>query len=156
MSSKSYNIVDGTAFDNYTPAVVYNLLNTLMKTGTIVRIFYGDPATGICWNEEYDVIGRIGRSTGTNKIPLIVPPRKNGGPALLDDRILRIQTTQRPFGVLYQHPKFVMPEFTISESLKGGYCFGVCSNGSEVIARFESLEKAEKWVAFMRGERMTK
>ena len=49
------------------------------------------------------MVGYIGRSTGTIKVPLLVPPGEIGGSALLDQCIIRIDT---PRQVLYQHEQF--------------------------------------------------
>lgn len=155
MSETKYKVVDGTSFRQDTPSGLCNLLNDLRETRTIVRVFLGDTETGRCWNEEYDVIGRVGRSTGRVKIPLLVPRQNSyGGPALLDHCIVRIQETYTK-AVLYQHPKFVMPEFIIVPTLQAEKYKAEVYHDA-VIARFETVKKAENWVAFMRGERMKK
>lgn len=154
-NAKQYNVVGGTSFHKDTPIGLCNLLNDLRETRTNIRVFLGDTKTGRCWNEEYDVIGRVGRSTGTAKIPLLVPRNAIGGPALLDNCILRIQETYTK-AVLYQHPKFVMPEFIIVPTLQAEKYKAEVYHDNAVIARFETVKKAENWVAFMRGERMKK
>ena len=60
-----------TRFDLETPAKVRGLLGRCRQDGTPVRVFYGDPETGRDCLEEFDTVGRIGRSTASMKV---VPP----------------------------------------------------------------------------------
>lgn len=48
----------------------------------MVRIWLGDTQTGRAWAEENDVIGTIGRSTGTMEVPLLVEAGELAGPHL--------------------------------------------------------------------------
>jgi hypothetical protein len=47
-------------------------LETDRKNQRKIRLFYGDTQTGQSWFDEHDVVGRIGRSTGSIKVPLLV------------------------------------------------------------------------------------
>ena len=72
-------------------------------------MWYGDTKTGTSWNEEYGIIGRIGRSAGSVKIPLLIAnARSIGGGALLDDRIIHMVDVKTK-KVLYTHELFKMP-----------------------------------------------
>lgn len=139
-------IVGGTYFDARTPDVVCHILNDCMETRENIRVFYGDKETGRCWMDEYDTIGRVGRSMGPYKIPLLVKTRRSlGGGALLDHCILRIQKGKR---VVYQDSKFNMPEVMVDgcQVLFDGVVYANCSNEG----------KAQKLAEFLRGERNNK
>lgn len=143
---KEYKVVDGTHFNPKTPDVVCNILNTYLDKEERIRVFYGDRETGRCWMDEYDTIGRIGRSMGPCKIPLLIKTRRSmGGAALLDDCIIRIQDRGR---VLYQHSKFNMP------TVKAEGCKVMFDDS--VYADCKSEIQAQKLAAFMRGERNNK
>ncbi|OIQ71939.1 hypothetical protein GALL_464440 [mine drainage metagenome] len=122
-----------------------------------MRVFYGDRETGRDWLEEFDTIGRIGRSTGSMKVPLLVPVGEHGGPAILDDCVVKLMDAKTG-RVLYQHPKYHQPECEIrvlETPIKAGrgkpYTHGVWVGGTNH-ANFQSHAKAAAWVGFMAGE----
>jgi hypothetical protein len=94
---KYARVTSGTCYHQETPDQVIRLLEKLLKSGTEVRIFYGDTQTGQSWHDEFDVVGRIGRSTGSIKIPLLVTKGDCGGPGLLDHCIIRIDSHDESF-----------------------------------------------------------
>lgn len=95
--------LNGTYYHDETPDDLIQILETLRQNRTRVKIDYGDTKTGKSWGEVNDICGRIGRSTGTQKIPLLVYNRRSlGGGALLDHCILSIQETAKPHRILYQ------------------------------------------------------
>lgn len=137
-----------------TPQAVRDILEScLHDTSRRVRLFFGDPETGDNWLEENDVTGTIGRSMGTQPIPLLIHnSRSMGGGAILDNWILRILVN----GVeRYRHPLYHTPDFTTRPSQMGGYLTEVLADG-EVFARFHSHNSAVRWIAFMQGRRMCK
>lgn len=174
----TYKIVSGTAYkqgmrlkgkeyqDEETPDEVVKILETARQSGAILRVFYGDTATGRDWLEENDVKGRIGRSTGRIKIPLLVAPRANGGPALLDNCIVKIM---QGASMLYQHPSYYMPVLTL-RTIKSaitstsapakpdedtrlyamGYRHEVQADG-KAHARFKTLQAATRYIKKMQG-----
>jgi len=82
-TERKYKVVNGTSYHENTPDEVINVLEDARQKGTRIRIWYGE--NGLSWDEENDIIGNIGRSTGTNKIPLLINnARSLGGPGLLD------------------------------------------------------------------------
>jgi hypothetical protein len=87
--SKTYKIIDGFYFDEKTEE---NAIKEILKAYNgkyRIRIWYGDEKKS--WNEEHDVIGTIGKSTGTIKIPLLIKSsRSYGGIRILDYCIVRI------------------------------------------------------------------
>lgn len=143
---KEYKVVDGTYFSSKTPDVVCDILNTYLHQDKTIRVFYGDAESGRCWMDEYDTIGRVGRSMGPCKIPLLIKTKRSmGGGAMLDDCIIRIQEGSR---VLYQYDKFHMPKVEVNgcKVMFDGKVYADCKSGVQ----------AQKLAAFMRGERNSK
>ena len=144
-----------TWFNPATPLEVREILDRSRRVGNRLRLFFGDTETGRDWLSEYDVVGNVGRSSGTLKVPLIIANAKSsGGPAILDHCILRIIdcATKRE---LYRHPLYRVPHFELLPGDREGYDRTVNANGT-VHARFKTQASAERWIAFMKGERMSK
>lgn len=149
---------DATWFDARTPTKVQKVLETARKSDDIMRVFLGDTATGRDWLDEYDTIGRIRRSAGTMKSPLLVPAGEYGGPALLTHCILRIinVTTGEE---CYRHPNYQLPKMELHEAASydqaEGYthCVKVANKSGELesYANFKSMADAAHWLAFMSG-----
>lgn len=92
---KQYKIVDGTYYDARTPDAVISVLEMSRKTKTRLRLDYGDTNTGQSWGEQYDILGHIGRSTGSIKIPLLIHnSRSIGGGGILDYCIIKISESK--------------------------------------------------------------
>lgn len=108
------------------------------------------------WNEECDTVGRVNRSTGRIKIPLLVPPTDSGGPGLLDPCVVRLLQA-RNGRELYRHPQYRCRNFRIEDEPCAGHpdLRATVYRAGEGIARFQSRAEAEHWVRFMRGEVMT-
>ena len=149
----------GTWFDPRTPEKVQRVLERLRKADSLVRVWCGDPETGEAWLEEQDCVGKIGRSTGPLKIPLLVPLRSRGGPALFTERVLRIVTLETDAGggaekEIYKHPKFHLPEMelvkTTDPALLEAYPATVLVKGEEY-ARFDSMAEGAQFIALMHG-----
>lgn len=143
-----------TWFDVRTPDEVRRVLEKVRLNKTKVRLFLGDPETGRDWAGEYDLMGTVGRSSGITKVPLLVADGDDGGGAILDACILKIQRVSDG-KVLYQHELYQLPELEIFEKnfSSGGktYTHGVRREGAEV-ACFTSYGKAAQYIAFMHGE----
>ena len=154
MTDKMYKIIDGTAFSAKTPDRVCQLLNYYRNYGTRIRVFYGDTKTGRDWAEEYDTMGRVGRSTGQYKIPLIINNSRSwGGPGLLDECIVRITVDKKD---VYRHPKYhIRTKITYTAGKTLPYDVWV-NNDKVPHASFKTKEKAEKWARFIKGESNTK
>lgn len=154
----------GTYYRDTTPRPVIDALERARQNGARVRLFLGDSKTGKCWHEENDVCGTIGRSMGPIKVPLLIAnSRSTGGGAILCDCIVRLLVNGQE---AYRHPKFDNGVFTIREisptdacgnlTLRSkGYTHAVEING-ETHANFKSLAKAQRWVEFMEGRRLSK
>lgn len=173
-NEKTYQIVNGTAYSvgmklkdgayqkEETPGEVIRILEDARTSGRILRIHYGDRLTGRDWLEENDVQGRISRSTGRIKIPILVAPGEDGGPGLLDNCIVKITTASKPRRTLWQHPSYHTPELELTEITSQeqaplsdglhhllwakGYRYIVKADGTEH-ARFKKRSKAEKFIA---------
>ena len=93
MSDKQYNIVNDTAYDSRTPSDLVALLERLRQSRERCVFVYGNPETCIPWDDRER--GRIGRSCGTYKIPLLVKTsRSMGGGALLDYCIIQVRESK--------------------------------------------------------------
>ncbi|MBS3963766.1 MAG: hypothetical protein KGZ80_04570 [Methylomonas sp.] len=144
---KYARLASGTCYHQETPDQVVRVLESCMKSGQIVRVFYGDTKTGQSWHDEFDMVGRIGRSTGSIKIPLIVPDRDSGGPGLLDHCIIRIDSRE---STLYQHKKFRVGEMTLSKGDDAKWPWEVFID-SVLHARFALNAEAVKFMDFIQG-----
>jgi hypothetical protein len=143
----------GTWFNLKTDPVVKHVIEEYLRSQRPVRIFYGDTDTGKVWLEEHDVYGRIGRSTGFLKIPLMIVGNSSGGCGLLDACIVRIVDGESKREV-YRHPKYQEPKFEIHRELVSqGYVAAVYVDGA-LHAQFKKPGQAENWIAYMKGERM--
>jgi len=127
-------------------------------SGIRIRIHLGDAETGRIWLEKHDVIGYIGRSTGSQKIPLLIHNRRSiGGSAILDHCILGIQevTTKQ---WLYKADNFTMPVLYVDSyhSQKPvGYEYVVSRDDDKNYqAAFKTFKESDNYIRFMRGERM--
>jgi hypothetical protein len=94
-----------TFFEAETPLVLRHVLESVRVLGTSIRVFFGDPLTGRDWLNEYDVLGKVGRSTGHIRIPLLVSAGATGGGALMTSQILRVLDVKTK-GELYRHPLY--------------------------------------------------
>ena len=91
-----------TYYHKATPKDLVRLLEDLRQQYTHVRIFYGDPVTGL---EERHVDGYVNCSSGALQIPLLSRNGQQGGTPLLDHHIVQIVDIERDF-ILYQHPTY--------------------------------------------------
>lgn len=158
--AESVESSDQTYYSPETHPDVRRALENARGTGNRVRIWYGDSKTGKAWDEEHDVVGRIGRSTGSKKIPLILhSERSSGGPSVLDSSIVRIDNIERK-STVYKHPSFdagkweVRPE-TDPKHISAGYTHQSLKDG-QLIGRHKSESAAKNYTGFMTGERYSK
>ena len=141
-------------FNSDTNHKVRDALSCLYDNNQRVRIVYGNPKTGIDWLEENEVMGTIGKSTGVNKVPLLIyNTNSSGGLAILTQCILKIVCTKTK-RVIYQADNYKPPV------LAGAYdaenkMYAVTNDGV-IHARFETQQKAINYINFMQCKRMTK
>lgn len=145
---------NGTTYKDETPAAVVDALERARLNGQRVRLFYGDAATGRAWPEENDVAGRIGRSMGPQKIPLLIAnPRDAGGGGVLDSCVVAIATGPDRF--TYRHPQFSVGAWRVIPSDLPDYAEAVTHDG-EIHARFKRAGQGARYVDFMTGKRMAR
>jgi len=154
MENIKYKVVNNTSYHENTPDEIIKILENARNYNKRIRIFYGDMKTGRDWMEIYDTIGIIGRSCGEVKIPLLIKnSRSYGGAAILDNCIVKITIDKK---VVYQNPKYYLPEMKIKESseeLKAkGYLYFVFADGKNIY-NFKTLNQAKNEIAFHKGLR---
>lgn len=82
-------------YNTETSMDVINVIERAFKDRTRLIFDFGDTATGESWGEVNDIVGRIGRSTGLIKVPLLIfNNRSCGGGALLTHRVIKICTSK--------------------------------------------------------------
>ena len=116
-----------------------------------VRLFYGKD--GKVWHDEYGVLGRIGRSCGTNKVPLLLENKKSrGGSAILLDCIVGLKVDGKFYGFKrgYELRYEVVPVIGDDELLSNGYTHSLYVNG-EGYANCKSESEAIGLGRFMCG-----
>lgn len=97
---------NGTTYHDSTYPEVVDVLERVRASQQRIVVAYGDVTTGRDWGDTHDVAGRVGRSMGPVKVPLLIHnSRSFGGPAMLDHCIVQIRES-RGGRVLYQHPNY--------------------------------------------------
>jgi hypothetical protein len=129
---------------------------------TILRLFYGDPATGRDWIDEFETTGFIGRSMGPMRVPLIMEPllddvrditSSNYSGAINTVNVLRIIDVRRAEEV-YRAKNYVLPQFAIEvKEGKASHPVEVKREG-KTVAAFTGHEEAAEWIAFIQGFRV--
>ena len=143
-------------FNDETGDKIKECIEYCYKSKLRIRIWYGDTKTGVSWLDEYDMMGTIGRSTGQQKIPLLIKnSRSSGGGGILCHCIIRIDVigSRR---TIYEHPLFYVPTLgvypNLDEDTKTDYPFIVLKYGT-IQAKFKSRTSAYNYIDFMTGER---
>ena len=152
----------GTYYREGVPREVVSALEAARTNGSKVRLFIGDTKTGECWHDEFDVYGTIGRSMGPIRIPLLIHTRRSmGGGAILVDCIVRLIVNGRE---AYRHPGYkvpvirIEPDTTYPDLPWAAFIEGNQDKNNQPgpWARFKTELAANRWAAFMKGERMSK
>lgn len=137
-----YTTVNGTSYDINTDKKIVSILDDAIINRKRLKLDYGNTETGESWNECYDIIGRIGRSTGTIKIPLLIlTSRSYGGGAILDSSIIKI-TDVKTRNVLYKNQNYKEKVFNIVPSDLPDYTVNVNING-KLYSRHKSERSAK-------------
>lgn len=151
--TQEYKITEtGTAYHVDTEDKVVTILENARQNRFRIRLVYGDRETGKVWNEDYDIMGYVGRSCGNIKIPLLVHnSRSTGGGALLDNCILGIiDTKEKRFLYCAKNINFGVHEI---EKIGIDWCLFI--NGDRY-AMFETEEKTRRFSDFLLCKRNTK
>jgi len=137
-----YVEVNGTFYQKGTPQGVIDALEKARNNKTRVKIYSGDTQTGRDYYEQFDTTGTIGRSTGSIKIPLLIPTsRSSGGGAIMTKNILKIKDTKTGV-VLYQASNYKQPNIEIVDSTMEGYSHELIIDG-DVYSRHKTKRGAE-------------
>jgi len=145
---KNYVEFKGLFFPENTPERVKSVLTTAREMRQRIRIYYGDIATGRSWNEESDIIGKVGRSTGSIKIPILLQKSNStGGGEIMSNSIVRIDSTDGY--KLYQHPTFSQSKFEAIGTT-------VLQDGQPFAPLCKNEKSAQRLAEFMNGKRMSK
>ncbi|WP_298434984.1 hypothetical protein [Ottowia sp.] len=139
-----------TYFDPGTSPKVAKVLERCRNNRAKVRLIQGDPSTGRSWLDEHDVVGTIGRSMGTLKVPLLIEPEEHGGSAILTACLLGIVDWETG-EFLFRHPAYRTPDLSIRRRDLADLPWEVHHAGG-VVSRFSEIGKAGAYVAFMCGE----
>lgn len=86
---------NGTYYHKDTPDAVVAVLEECRLNQTRIVLDYGDTTTKKSWGEIHDIKGRVGRSTGDRKIPILLHnSRSMGGCSILTHCILSIKESK--------------------------------------------------------------
>ena len=145
---------NGTTYNDATPLDVIKWLETSRERRQRLRLFYGDTVTGICWNDEFDTIGHVGRSTGSVKIPLLIKNNRSfGGAGILDHCIIRIDTkdSQDKIKTVYIQKNAHFDHFVSTD-------IGTVYNETRdtLYARCKNGDSGKRLADFMNGKRWAK
>ena len=111
---------NGLFFNEGTNPKVKQIISNNIGREKRFRVWYGDTKTGKSWNEENDVCGYFGKSTGITPISMLVNnTRSFGGGALLTDCIVKIVDIKTKT-ILFQHENFNQPNFSWMYKPKDG------------------------------------
>lgn len=151
---EEYKIVNGTAYNINTSDEVIKILEDSRINKKRIRIFYGDVNSGKDWMEINDTIGKIGRSTGKYKIPLLIKTSRSiGGGAILDHCIVKITIDKE---IVYQNPEYYLPTMEIKEATDDlkmmGYFYSVFADGINTY-NCKTKKQAENEILFHKGLR---
>lgn len=145
-----------------------NLLEYLRNSKDRVRIWYGDRETGRAWNEEYDIMGTVGRSCGTSwKIPILMNnSRSYAGGVILLSSLIRIDSI-KDHRTLWKVDNFHVEKMEVVKVTDPRYSGDTMEYPYSVIqhkddgttsnvANFKEERQAQRWVDFMEGKRYSK
>ena len=144
-TGRKYKVTsEGTFYEFETDDKLINILESCRIRGTRLKVYLGDKKTGRDWNEESDKYIKIGRSTGSIKIPLAISnSRSTGGGALMSSCIVKLIDTSNN-SILWQHKKYKTPKIEIVESdMKPEYQFNLNING-KLYSRHRSENSAKR------------
>ncbi len=142
-------LTHSTYFDPGTDGKAAKVLESCRTGERKIRLILGDTRSGEPWLEEHDVVGRIGRSTGPLKVPLLIEPGEHGGCAILCACLLAIVDWQSG-DFLYRHATYREADLSIKPSADAERPWDVLRR-DEVVASFRDIGQAGAYLAFMRG-----
>jgi len=85
----------GVYFNEGTPIELADKLLKLKENRTRITLDYGDTETKQSWNEQFDITGYIGKTTGTKPMLILVyNNRSSGGGLISTNKILTIKESK--------------------------------------------------------------
>ena len=142
-------VFSGSKFNNER---VLNILEDARARGYRIRLFLGKG--GKVWNEENDVIGTVGRSTGITPCALLINTSCSmGGGAILTDCIIGIYKTDGTR--LFWDDAYKMPVCEVVNGDLAEYPYNVNISG-ELYSRHKTEKQAHRLADFMSGKRFSK
>lgn len=163
---KEYRVTeDGTHYSANTPQAIIDALENARRNRYRIRIFSGyteayPPEAGVigtkfkigeAWECEHDCMGYIGRTTGRHSPILVFNKRSHGGGLISTNSIVAIKITGGSW--LYRHPKFTTGKYELGEYSNMAILHQQVLHNGEEVARFETREKAQRYIDFMSGKR---
>lgn len=149
-----------TWFDAGTATEVKRILEMAIESNRKLRLFFGDADTGRDWMEEHDTVGKIGRSTGPMRVPLLLDSKGEGGPAILTRNVIRIQNASNGQD-MYLHPKYqepVLRNAKVKDARTPGLLWKTEVKAGDVWteqARHKSQARATAYLEFICGWRVS-
>ena len=179
---KEYKVCNGTfysaeALDGVILALEYARVNRIR-----IRVFYayktaGEKENGVkdsefdvleIWNEEFNCVGRLGRSNGNIKIPILLPSSSSCfGSPILDSRTVLVKTTEG--NVLFSADGLKFPEWKVNADFDKKTCellyktslmedfkvYATCKDEDfqKAVRRMEKLSRYMQGVRFTKGGR---
>lgn len=140
-----------TYFEPNTHPGVSAVLERVRINKQRIRLFYGDPLTGIDSLQELDVVGRVNRLSGPMKRLLLVSGNEPNGPVIRTGNIVRILDATEGTE-LYRHDLYVVPELMMAPAGHPRLTIGVYHRRCQVAA-FASVREAQEWIGFMQGSK---
>lgn len=97
-------VINGTTYK--APLALAQVIERCRASGKRFQFHLGDSVTGRAWG-DVDV-GRLGRSMGPIKIPIVLSNRRSiAGPGLLDHCVVKIEYANKTDGgIVWQHPAY--------------------------------------------------
>lgn len=141
--------ITDTWYEPHTNPNVATAIERCIRNQNPIRFFYGDPETGCDWLEENGIVGRVSRSSGPFRCPILIPDGEVGGDIIPSANVLKIIRADNG-NVIWISPAYKEPDFSITKEPDG---FNVRVNdGARTIARFRSYGSACAYVAYMTGD----
>jgi len=142
-------VFSGSKFNS--ERVLY-ILEDARARGYRIRLFLGKD--GKVWNEENDVTGTVGRSTGITPCALLINnARSIGGGAILTDCIIGIYKTDGTR--LFWDDAYKMPVCEVIKDDLLEYSYTMNING-ELYSLHKTEKQAHRLADFMSGKRFSK
>lgn len=134
---------DSTYYPEGTSDELIEILEKARFNRTRLKIYLGNAKTGKDWMEEDSKLGKIGRSMGPIKVPILIKTvHSHGGEVIPTNCIVKLVTS--PSGiVLYQHPEYHQPKMEILGDGDGKYSHAIVIDG-DVYSRHESWRSANR------------